>query len=43
MSNENQKPAAPGTTKSGQASTQPPAQQNQGDAKSGSKPADQQK
>ena len=44
MSNENQQPVAPGTTKSdttksGQANTQ----QNQGDAKPGTKPSDQQK
>lgn len=43
MSNENQKAVAPGTAKTGQTNTQPPAQQNQGNAKPGTKPADQQK
>lgn len=42
MSNETQKPVAPGTIKTDQA--QPAPQQNQGDSKPGSeKPADQQK
>jgi hypothetical protein len=44
MSNENQKPVAPGTTKIDPAQAQPAPQQNQGDSKQGaSKPADQQK
>ena len=44
MSNENQKPVAPGTTKVEPAHTQPAPQQNQGDAKpSTDKPAGQQK
>jgi len=45
MSNENQKPVAPGTTKIDPAQTQQPVpQQNQGDNKPGTeKPAEQQK
>ena len=44
MSNENQKPVAPGTTKSDPAQTQPAPQQSQGDSKPGvDKPTDQQK
>jgi hypothetical protein len=45
MSNGNQKPVAPGTTKVDPAQTQQPApQQTQGDSKPGTdKPADQQK
>jgi hypothetical protein len=45
MSNENQKPVAPGTTKVDPAQTpQPAPQQTQGDSKPGAdKPADQQK
>ena len=44
MSNETQKPVAPGTTKVEPAHAQPAPQQNQGDAKPGSdKPTEQQK
>jgi hypothetical protein len=44
MSNENQKPVAPGTTKVEPAQAQPAPQQTQGDNKqSADKPADQQK
>jgi hypothetical protein len=44
MSNENQKPVAPGTVKVEPATAQPTPQQNQGDAKpSTEKPAGQQK
>jgi hypothetical protein len=44
VSNENQKPVAPGTTKVEPATAQPAPQQNQGDAKpSTDKPAVQQK
>ena len=44
MSNEAQKPAAPGTTKVEPANAQPAPQQNQGDSKpSTDKPAEQQK
>ena len=44
MSNENQKPVAPGTTKVDPAQPQPAPQQNQGDSKAGTdKPAGQQK
>ena len=43
MSNENQKPAAPGTTKVEPANTQPAPQQNQGGKPDANKPSDQQK
>lgn len=44
MTNENQKPVAPGTTKVEPPNEQPTPQQNQGDAKPGTdKPANQQK
>jgi len=42
MTNETQKPVAPGTTKVEPAAVQPAPQQNQGDAKT-DKPAAQQK
>lgn len=41
MSNENQKPVAPGPTNTDQA--QPAPQQNQGDGKPAAKPGEQQK
>jgi len=44
MNSENQKPVAPGTTKTDPAQAQPAPQQNQGDNKAGNdKPANQQK
>jgi len=44
MTNENQKPVAPGTTKADPAHAQPAPQQNQGDAKPGTaKPGSQHK
>ena len=44
MNNENQKPVAPGTTKTDPAQGQPAPQQNQSDNKAGAdKPAGQQK